>query len=138
MDPVADNEVLMRRISAVHFDRSIDPNPSPEAFRIRAGEQGLSLYRRKYHLPAEIGPIASTNPSPYYVAMFLAKTLRDAGLTLLPRPTPNHVGHVEIPEMNYADRKTPRVEEWKLAMAERLAFEIVDPIERRPVSLGDP
>lgn len=50
-DPIADDEVLYRRIpvSQNWFDPQIDSQPSPQAFHPTSRDAtGLSLYRAKY------------------------------------------------------------------------------------------
>jgi len=54
-EPVADHEILYRRIPATSgfYDPRVDPNPSPLAFRpTQLDTTGLSLSRAKYKLTA--------------------------------------------------------------------------------------
>ncbi|HNQ23513.1 MAG TPA: hypothetical protein PKK06_10505 [Phycisphaerae bacterium] len=128
IQPIADDELLLRRIPAnpEYFNPDVDPHPSPFAFRPRADDNtGLSLVRMKFASVREVA--ANPRGKHYYVAVLRAADLRDHGLSVVPRPLPDNPGHSEIPELTYANRSTSEAKEMQLLLAERLCVRIEGP-----------
>jgi len=90
---------------------------SAEAFDPRPKEtSGISLYRSKYK---SIQDVSAGGPSKqgYYVAVLRAVDLRKYGIEVVPRPTPNDPGHVELPALTSYNRRTPEADELKVRLA---------------------
>jgi len=76
-EPVADHEILYRRIPATggFYDPHVDPNPSPLAFRpTQLDTTGLSLSRAKYKTLEQAGQ--GREGKQYFVAVLRAGDLR--------------------------------------------------------------
>lgn len=118
-EPVEDAEILYRRVPACYMSES-DPRPSPQAFHPQQRDTaGLSMFRAKYRNAADVARGASKQP--YYVAVVKASDLRRHGMTIVPRVETGGPGHVEIPELNYADRHSDRSLELKVLLVEKLS-----------------
>lgn len=75
-EPVADHELLYRRIPAASgfYDAQVDPNPSSLAFRpTKSDTTGLSLSRAKYKSVEETG--RGREGKRYFVAVLRAGDL---------------------------------------------------------------
>jgi hypothetical protein len=129
-EPIADEELLFRRIPASQgwYDPQATPPLNPEAFRANANDTtGLSLYREKYKTIDEAA--RGREGKEYYVAVLKAGDLRAVGIDIAPRPLEGDPGHAEIPEMNYADRKTDRSRDCKVLLADRLCLRVEGPFK---------
>ncbi|MDP6110621.1 MAG: hypothetical protein QF437_13410 [Planctomycetota bacterium] len=96
-DPVNPDEILFRRIPAsTGWYRPGDSPPlEPEAFRPNKNDiTGLSVFREKY-ISTERAAQGRPGKS-YFVAVFRAGDLIDAGMRVVPRPLEDHPGHAEI------------------------------------------
>lgn len=127
-EPIADDEILYRRIPVdpEYYNREIDANPTPLAFRPTKGDTtGLSVYRAKYKSIEEAAE--NTRGKRYYVAVMRAADLRDHGIKILAKPIPNDPGHAEIPSLTYENRRTPAAREQQLLLAEKLCYRIEGP-----------
>jgi hypothetical protein len=110
-EPIADDELLYRRVSAKAQPQRFDPATrqlSDQAFAPHKTEDatGLSVTRAKgktIEQAARGGPGKS-----YYVAILRAGDLRQRGIAVEPRPTPDDPGHAELPQLNSASRKESR------------------------------
>ena len=113
-EPVEDTELLYRRVSKVYYESGL----SPEAFRPTDQDvDGISLSREKYHSLEEA---ARGRPGKtYYVAVFRAGDLREAGIEIAPDPQPDITGHVLLTNMDYENRKSKEGLERKMAMKRR-------------------
>jgi hypothetical protein len=97
-EPVADHEILYRRIPATSgfYDPHVDPNPSPLAFRpTQLDTTGLSLSRAKYKTLEQAGQ--GREGKPYFVAVLRAGELRRLGMEIVPRPLDDDPGHFAFP-----------------------------------------
>ncbi len=63
----------------------------------------------------------------YYVALLKAGDLQAHGIKVLPTPEQGEPGHVSIPVLNYADRKTDSVKEMARLIATHLCPHVVGP-----------
>jgi hypothetical protein len=126
-DPIADSELLYRRIPAIagYYDPQVADKPSPQAFRPRPYDAtGLSFWRAKHKTIEEV---ARGQPGrAYYVAIVKAADLRNHGMTIVPRGDP---GHAEIPELTYETRKDDRALEFQKLLAAELCLEVTGPFE---------
>ncbi|MBI4716806.1 MAG: hypothetical protein HY763_03300 [Planctomycetes bacterium] len=125
-EPIADDELLYRRVPEAWFDRKTDARPSPLAFKPREGDvTGISVSRGKYKTPEQ----AAVNQSgkSYYVAVLRAGDLRTCGMDVVARPQEGDPGHAEIPELTFASRQTPTAKGFQLLLAERLCREVLGP-----------
>ena len=128
-EPINDDEILYRRIpvSQDWYDPRRDERPSPEAFRPQEYDTtGISLSRNAEYKTIEAAGRGRSRKG-YYVAEVRAGELRKHGIEVVPRPEPDDPGHVEIPAMNYAARKSDLVEGWKVLLAEELCLSVHGP-----------
>jgi len=103
-DPVADSELLLRRIPAVFVETG---RINPEAFRPHrtADQDGLSLTRALLEPPTALLARARNPSAVVYGAS--AREVRTLKLSVIPSPTPEEPGHCHIPELNSSLRSTP-------------------------------
>ena len=104
-EPIAEDELLYRRIPASTGWYSPDTELKPEAFAPHKTEDtsGLSIARAKYKSAEEA---ARGRPGKsYYVAVFRASELQAKGIVIEPRPLDNDPGHAELPDLNSNNRK---------------------------------
>jgi hypothetical protein len=125
-DPIDDEEFLLRRIPVSTSWYSTEHGLAKEAFAPHQTRDltGLSLTRMKYRSPEEDAR-AGTNPKGYYVAILRVKELRSAGISVEARPEPNNPGHVELPALRSANRKSTEC----LELEQRLATELTIRVE---------
>ncbi|HZZ41782.1 MAG TPA: hypothetical protein VFE58_02495 [Tepidisphaeraceae bacterium] len=136
-DPLSDDELIYRRIpvSQNWYNPNLSPPLSPKAFNPTERDvTGLSISRASLKTIEEA---AKGQPGKsYYVAILRVADLRSAGIRVEPKPLdrgvlgPDHPGdesHAELPDLTYQNRKEPRVEELKLALAQRLCIEVNGP-----------
>lgn len=120
-DPILPVEILLRRIPEAQMSSGVPREPLPDAFDPHKTNDadGLSVYREKYHSPAEVAEYRTKGTTPSWVARIPARAITELGLTLRPDPRgaegglPARPGHALIVELNSAARKTNAVEEWK-------------------------
>jgi len=130
-EPVADHELLYRRIPAASgfYDPQVDPNPSSLAFRpTKNDKSGLSLWRAEYKSIEESG--RGREGKRYFVAVLRAGDLRRLGMEVLPAPLENDPGHCEIVELTYDNRKAMPFREWQVLLAEQLCLRVEGPFPR--------
>lgn len=128
LEPIADHEILYRRIPAASgfYDPLVDSNPSPLAFRPTSQDtSGLSLSRAKYKSLEQAG--CGREGKQYYVAVLRAGELRRLGINVVPSPMPGDPGHCEIAELNFANRKGMPFVEWQALLAEQLCLRVEGP-----------
>ena len=115
-DPVADEELLYRRIPASKGWYT-EGAMSPEAFDPRKDETtGVSLYRAKFNSPQQVA--RGRSKGGYYLAVLRARDLRIHGIEVVPRPAPGAPGHAELSGLTCHNRSTPEALERKLRLAE--------------------
>lgn len=127
-EPIADHEILYRRIPAASgfYDPLVDPNPSPLAFRpTKQDTTGVSLARAKYTDLEQAG--RGREGKQYYVALLRAGELRRLGIDVAARPLEDDPGHCEIAELTFANRKAMPFAEWQALLAEQLCLRIEGP-----------
>lgn len=127
-EPIADHEILYRRIPAASgfYDPLVDPNPSPLAFRpTKQDTTGVSLARAKYTDLEQAG--RGREGKQYYVALLRAGELRRLGMDVVARPLEDDPGHCEIAELTFANRKAMPFAEWQALLAEQLCLRIEGP-----------
>lgn len=132
-EPIADHEILYRRIPAASgfYDPHVDPNPSPLAFRpTQLDTAGLSLSRAKYKTLEQAGQ--GREGKQYYVAILRAGELRRLGMEIVPRPLDDDPGHCEIADLTFANRKSMPFAEWQALLAEQLCLRVEGPFPRDP------
>ena len=114
-DPVADNEILYRRIP-VSTGWYAGGQLSPEAFDPRADEtSGISVYRGKYKVLGDVAKGRSKKG--YFVAEVRAGDLRRHRIEIDPRPEPDDPGHAELPGLTCFNRLESEGQERKLLLA---------------------
>lgn len=131
VDPTTDDELLYRRILASKsdvFDPSRDSRPSRLAFHAFGSDvTGISLSRAhsaehpQFLTPAQCAA-RGTNQAGYYLAVVRAGDVRAAGIRIAEVPEDGDPGHVELPDMNYANRKNDQVKTWEEILAQRLTL----------------
>ncbi|MBL8876406.1 MAG: hypothetical protein JNM86_11480 [Phycisphaerae bacterium] len=120
-DPIQSDEIILRRVQEDQMGSGNPRWPLPDGFsphRTNDGD-GLSVYREKYHTPAQVAGFRTKGSKPTWIARLRAKSITDLGLTLKPDPResedglPARPGHALIVEMNTPSRKSDAVEQWK-------------------------
>ena len=113
LDPVADDEWLLRRVASVRFRDGKIPLVSPNAFepllpgpKVRQPDfDGISFYRIAcLNHPNEI--LATMTPSRMQetgIVRVPVLLVRSLGMTISIRPAPSILGHVTIPELDVAN-----------------------------------
>jgi len=104
-EPIADEEVLYRRVPASTGWYSPETGLRPEAFAPHKTNDttGLSISRAKYKSAKEA---ARGQPGKsYFVVAMRAADLRGQGILIEPKPLPDDPGHAELPELNSDNRK---------------------------------
>lgn len=123
-EPIADDEVLYRRVPASTGWYSPDSGLKPEAFAPHKTNDatGLSISRKK-HKTVEEAARGQPGKS-YYVVILRAGDLRKQGIAVEPRPLPGDPGHAELPELNSSNRKTSEtLERQRILVSLRLGVE---------------
>lgn len=109
---VADDELLYRRVPA--SQNWVDPDAKtvdPLAFRPRESDStGLSLGRAMYEAPEQEAARGAKGRQ-FYIAVLSARQMRAAGIQIAPRPVADHLGHAEVPELTFENRRTDRSRE---------------------------
>ena len=125
-EPVGPDEYLYRRIPAGAGWYSPTGGLSPRAFNPRADDiTGLSFVRSKY---ASVEQAArGSSKSGYYVAVLPVAKMLDVGLTIVPRPLPENIAHVELADLTFAHRKSDSSLEIMTALAQTLTSEVLGP-----------
>ena len=118
LDPIADDELLYRRIPATWYDAATG-RPTKETFAPNKDRDtsGLSLSRGKYKT-AEQAALSNQPGKSYYVAVLRALDVRQAGITIEPRPEPGDPGHCEFPDMRSDNRKASLTIERQLRLVD--------------------
>jgi len=118
-EPIADEEIIYRRVPKDHYPPPRKGKPSPKAFRPKDYDtDGISLTRAKY---STIDKAArGSREIPAFVAVLMARGVRELGLTLQPDPQPDDPGHFLIPKLDYARRKLDWSEASQVQLAEEL------------------
>ena len=130
-EPVDDDEILCRKATAnpqAGYYNQETKRLSPLAFK-PGGEDdtGISLDRAKYRTAQQA---AQGLGNSYYVALVRAGEVRACGMSVTPRPIEGNAGHVEIPEITFANKKeTASLERQKL-LAHELTYEVQGPFEK--------
>lgn len=125
--PVADDDFIYRRIplSKGWYDPATH-TLSPEAFNpLKFDTTGLSFSLAKLTTIEQ----ASQGPSKegYYVATLRVGDLRKQGMDVVSKPMDGNPGHAEIPVLNYVNKKSDQVKEWKVLLAHVLTLRVEGP-----------
>ena len=110
-EPIADDELLYRRVPASADPQRYDPTCgqlNEQAFSpFKNDTTGISIDRAKYK--SIVDCIKGGNPGKtYFIAILHAEALRAAGILIEPRPvvpTGYDPAHAELPQLSYAVRK---------------------------------
>lgn len=98
LDPIADDELLYRRVPLSWYDAATGLNDQAFAPHKERDKTGLSVTRAKYKT---INDAAKGTPGKsYYIAVLRAGDLRNAGIEVEPRPGVDDPGHTELPQLN--------------------------------------
>ena len=132
MEPVADDELLFRRIPAsTGWYDPVTKSISPEAFRPNSNDTtGLSFSRASFN-PGGASDEAARGRlgKQYYVSVLRAADLRAAGIDVIPKPQPpSNPGHAEAPALNYKDRRTNEAREI-VQQFRSLVLEVLGPFD---------
>jgi len=135
-DPVANDELLYRRVPASVVPQQYDPatgSLSDQAFAPHKTRDvsGLSVSRAKFKSPEEA---ARGRPGKsYFVAVLRAGDLRQRGIEVVPQPNlPDgqyDPAHAEWPYLNAANRKSDLTLERQRILAEELCLRVEGPFE---------
>jgi hypothetical protein len=132
--PIADRELLYRRVPASASPQRYDPATrelSDQAFAPHKTEDvsGISLSRADFKLVEEAAKGRAGKS--YYVAVLRAGDIRQAGMSVEPRP---HVpggydlAHAELPDLNSRNRKESKTLERQRILVE-LCLDVVGPFD---------
>jgi hypothetical protein len=127
-EPIADDEVLYRRIPASQgwYAPGTTPPLSEAAFGpTKHDSTGISVSRAKYKTLEEAA--CGREGKRYYVAVLRAGDLRAQGIEVIPRPLEGDPGHGEIPGLTYDNRKSDQALEWKVLLAHQLCLRVEGP-----------
>lgn len=131
VDPISDDELVYRRFPADKMPASAT-KPSPKAFEPSKNDNGLSVFRAKYHRPDECAPRLGVQD--WYLAEIVVADIRAAGMTIVPKPEyepPFRAGHAEIISLNGNTKKEKPSQEWQNLLAEKLCRRILGPFSNR-------
>lgn len=136
LDPVADDELVYRRVSASAVPQQYDPSTgglSDQAFAPHRtmDVSGLSVSRADFKSLEQAAQGRSGKS--YYVAVLRAGDLRQRGIEVVPRPDlPDgqyDPAHAELPDLNAATRKDDVTLERQRMLAEELCLRVEGPFE---------
>lgn len=130
-EPIADGEHLYRRMNVTQnfYDHTLHAPPSYKAFRPHRDRDktGLSVYRAKLTTLEEL--VGNTRGARFYIAVLRAGDLRENGIEIVPRPSPeNGPGHAELPELRSDNRDDGRALAMQMLLAERLCLRVEGPL----------
>jgi hypothetical protein len=129
IDPIADDEIVFRRIpKSMGWCDEKTRVLSPEAFGPHKTRDttGISVAREKYK-SAELAARGQPGKS-YYIAVLRVGDLRQHGLIIEPRPEPDDPGHAELPQLNAANYKDATTLERKRVLVS-LCQEVLGPFD---------
>jgi hypothetical protein len=123
--PISDDEFLFRRIpkSTGWYKPGQSPPVNMLAFNPTDDDKtGLSLERAKSDQHPEFMSVAEMvaqgrSPKGYVVAVLSMRTLRENGIRVVPRTECAGPGHVELPDLNAANRKSDQAMAMKRALS---------------------
>ena len=136
LDPVADDELLYRRVSASAMPQQYDPGTgrlSDQAFAPHKTRDviGLSVSRAKFKSLEEAA--RGWPGKSYFVAVLRAGDLRQKGIEVVPRPDlPDgqvDPAHAELPDLNAANRKNDVTLQRQRMLAEELCLRVEGPFQ---------
>ena len=99
MDPIADDEVLLRHIPGGTLWQAPGPRITSANFQLRhdRNETGVSVTRLKFTSPQRLLELVGGNPERgSRVASVRAGEVRALGLRVVAKPLPDDPGHAEI------------------------------------------
>ncbi len=128
-EPIEDDEVLYRRVPASQgWWNAARPEDglSPQAFHPNRNDtDGISLFRAKH---TSIEQAASGRPGKsYFIAVLNASDLKQAGIAIRATPTKEAPGHASLPELNYANRRSPEAKRLEGLLARALCLKVKGP-----------
>lgn len=133
-DRIEDNEYLYRRIpvSQGWYRPELSHLPDGDAFRPqRYDDTGISLERARSDHDPSFFTVEQTaqgrSKGGYYVAVLRMGDLREQGIEVVARTTPESAGHVELPQLNYLLRNTDEVKELSRVLADKLTLRVEGP-----------
>jgi hypothetical protein len=132
--PISDDELLFRRIpkSTGWYAPGQSPLVNLLAFNpTEEDETGLSMERANSAAHPEFMTVDAAaqgrSPKGYVVAVLSVQTLRENGIQIVPRTEAAGPGHVELPDLNYANRRSDAAMEMKRILS-RAVIRVEDPV----------
>src|SRR5882672_5524059 len=104
-EPVAEDEIVYRRVHRSFFDPAVLVPIRAAAFRPNANdESGLSVFRARFVTSGDtLTNVAESKRNAYLVVELSVKDLNGLGLTVVAEPDPDGPpGHAVIPELSWA------------------------------------
>lgn len=135
-EPIGDEEFLYRRIPvSMGWCNPTGASPiSPLAFQPRDDEDtGISLVRGGQYCTVEQAGQGMAKKG-YYVAVLPVKRLREHGIEVATRPTPEIPGHVELPGLNARNRDSDEAKSLSVLLATELCIRIEGPFLPPPAT----
>lgn len=110
--PIDDDELLLRRIPASQNWVSADKaSVDPLAFRPSERDvSGLSFGRAKYNTPVQEAAKGGHGKQ-FYVAVRSVDRMRGAGMQVVGKPLTDDLGHAEVADLTFTNRRSDRVRE---------------------------
>jgi hypothetical protein len=144
-DPIQPEEIILRRVPEAQMDPSEPRWPRIEAFGPHPynDTDGLSVYRAKFHTPAEAAGFRTKSKKKTWIAMLKASSITALGLTLRPDPLektedlPEQPGHALIVEMRTEQRLSYDVDQWKNSLLAAV-IGVEGPFEPPPEKAANP
>ena len=129
-DDIEDDELLYRRIPCrpEYHNPGVSDRPSWLAFNpMKQDTTGLSLYRAKATTPERVA--SAGRGKGYYVGVLRAGDIRRHEMRIVATAGDpgGPAGHVEIIDLTYDLRKSDRVRELEVLLADKLCLDVLGP-----------
>jgi hypothetical protein len=112
-EPIDPDEIIYRRVperSSI-YKPNRTPALSQKAFSPRDSDvDGISVIRASYVGGAEEAAANGPDGMEFYVLAFRAGDLQASGMSIVPAPEVDCIGHALIPNVNAANRDLPQVQ----------------------------
>lgn len=131
-EAIGDEEIIYRRIPITWFDAERD-EVKPDAFKPRSDDtSGISVTRscsKRHPEFLSIEDFASSGSSPrgYFVACLNVGELRQNNIDVVPKPLHDNLGHAEIPQLTYANKRDTSSQELMVLLAHKLVDHVHGP-----------
>ncbi len=102
-EPIANDELVYRRVPEVFYDPNSNRPLAWEAFRPNKNDtDGLSVWLSKYVSPSDVAQRNARFGKRYYVLEIAVTDLRELGIEVISTPEHGELGHASLATMTYA------------------------------------